>query len=127
MVSRSPARGSSTVPIGTPQCVMTECIIPPVEGYSGGGCRRNDAATSSLSARQRDWKSEPRQDRPFEASHGADAVLGELEDDETNAVPDNRGRVEVCAERWLAIRSRRHEIEPSARTKDASAELGDET
>ena len=62
----------------------------------------------------------------LEASHGADPVAGEGEDEHAGAVADAIGTAEVGAEGWLAVSSRRDEVESPAWAEDAGAEAGDD-
>src|ERR1700739_3242196 len=81
---------------------------------------------TGLLAWERMRKPEPWVHVVLEASHGADPVAGEGEDEHAGAVADAIGTAEVGAEGWLAVGSGRDEVESPAWAEDAGAETGDD-
>src|SRR4051812_241483 len=75
-----------------------------------------------LSTRKRVRQPERAQQRPLEASHGADPVAAEREDIEPSPLTVARGAAEVGTERGLTVGPRWDEVESSARFEDARAE-----
>src|SRR6266542_3892050 len=82
------------------------------------------ALGSCLSARKRSRQPEPWEHAVVEAGHGADPVAGEGEDEQAGSVADAGRGAQVGSERWLAVRSCRHEGERAARAEQAGAEAG---
>src|SRR4051812_19917794 len=90
---------------------------------TGQGLSRREAG---LSAGERSRQPEQGQDAVVEAGHGADPVAGEGEHVEAGPMADPGRGAQVGAERRLPVGSRRHEVEPAARTEQTGAEAGDD-
>ena len=74
---------------------------------------------------ERSRQPEPWEHAVVEASHGADPIAGESEDEEAGPMADACGGAKVGPERRLTIRPRRHEVVPPA-AHDAGAETGND-
>ena len=60
--------------------------------------------------------------RVLESGQGSDAIAGEREDEEADAVARAAGVAQVGAERGLPVRARRHEVEPAPGVEDGAEE-----
>jgi hypothetical protein len=103
---------------------------PPDERRSNRTAARNtpelvcSESALHLPAPERSRQPEPWEHTVLETGQGTDQIPGEGEDVEAHPVADAVGGARVCSERRLTVSSRRHEVEPPARSEDAGAEAG---